>query len=238
MKSTYLHANNPSKPGIALAFLLAIAGSAHAAVTINKSNPQIYTTAALTGFATDGGDMGGMSVSVTFSDSTVQNATWTTSGSSGSASLASWFSLSQSGDTFGNAWTLANLTTGLSIVGFSINARPGNTVFDTSQPNTGTAGSESGLDFQFASGGTDAVVNYSDALKLNSSTNPVGDLYLQMEVALGANSVVAAGRSMSFLQDTDSVRDPGDISVIPEPSASLATALLLGAGLGIRRRRQ
>jgi hypothetical protein len=59
-----------------------------------------------------------------------------------------------------------------------------------------------------------------------------------MNVALGSNSLVAAGQSMSFLQDTDSVRDPGDIAVIPEPSSSLATVLLLAAGMGIRRRRQ
>lgn len=184
-----------------------------------------------------------MSVSVTFGNSIVQSATWETiSPAAGGATLAGWFSLSQSGDTFNNAWTLSNLMdpTGnsLSITAFKINARPGDTVFDIEPNGFGTDGSFLGRPFQFASGGTDAEVSYWDALRLTSDASPVGDLFLQMEVALGENSFVAAGSSMSFFQDTDSVRDPGDISAIPEPGAAVATALLIGAGMGIRRRKQ
>jgi hypothetical protein len=247
MKRNCLFASNPSKPGIALACLLAVAGSAHAAVTITKNNPDIYSTAALTGFATTGGMMGGMSVTVTYSDASTQTATWTTSGSSGSA-VATGFTLAQSGDTFGADWTLTNLSSSLAITAFSINARPGNTVFDTAStvPDAeGTPGSAQGLTFAFtgSSSTRDASVTYSDALKLNSMSTPIEDLFLQMKVELDAGSYLAASGPtapsfLTFEQDTDNVRDPGDIVLVPEPSASLATALLLGAGLGIRRRRQ
>jgi hypothetical protein len=74
-------------------------------------------------------------------------------------------------------------------------------------------------------------------------STPIEDLFLQMKVELDAGSYLAASGPtapsfLTFEQDTDNVRDPGDIVLVPEPSASLATALLLGAGLGIRRRRQ
>ena len=130
--------------------------------------------------------MNGMEVSVTYSDASVLSAIWGTTGAgAGAASVANGFSLSESGDTFpasgfpfSGIWTLQNLRPALGITGFSINARLGDTLFDTTLPLSGfgTDGSFQGLDFEFVTVSQvvfNATATYSDALKLNSATTPM-----------------------------------------------------------------
>jgi MYXO-CTERM domain-containing protein len=229
---------------LALTSLLTVS-NALGAVTIFTSDPTLYTTAALAGFSTTGADMDGMSVSVTYSDFSVASATWgTTALTAGAAVSAGNFSLTLTGDSYDQNWTLSNLTdpqaeTPLSIVSFAINARPGRAIFDIIASPETTTGSDVGRPFTFVSGGTDATVTYSDALKLNANGSPLGDLFLQMLVALDSNSYVAAGGNMVFLQDTDNAEASAIIEEVPEASTYAAGLALAGlTGYGFLRRRQ
>jgi hypothetical protein len=228
---------------VTLAVGLVLAASASATVVIVKTQPTIYSTTALTGYTTTGAMMAGMTISVTYSDATVLSALWaTTGGASGGASVANGFSLSESGDTYTSVWTLQNTRPTYSIVGFSINARTGDTVLDTTDPNTGTDGSHQGRDFEFYNGSQNtysATATYSDALKLNSSATPVGDEYLRLTVSLSPSTYLASGGSLYFRQDTDNVSIPGDIVVVPEAGTGLFGVCLLAFPVAsmLRRRR-
>jgi hypothetical protein len=232
------------------ALMVAAAGvmlttASQAAVIIIKNDPTIFSTSALTGSATSGDMMAGMEVTVTYSDASTSTAIWAATGlGAGGASNANFFSLTEVGDTFTGNWTLENTRPGLAITGFSIYAKPGDTVFDTTSPAPGTPGSANGADFAFTSGPvTDATVTYSDALKLNAAAVPTGDLYLRMNVSFGQS--LASGATLTFRQDTDSVDLPGDIipvdpgpgTAVPEPGSALVGLMVLGlCGARIGRR--
>ena len=226
-------------------------GLASATVTIQKTNPTPYRTTGLNSFVTSGGQMGGMVVTVTFSDSSTATETWVeTDAISGGAVVPDRFSLTQgglsnAGSTFYNDWTLTNNDPTASITGFSINSRPGDTVFDTKLPDKGTPGSDRGLNFAITNatdGPHNAWVFYSDSLRLTGAEEAVGDTFLQLDVLLqkpspGSSTPLSAGESLSFMQDTDSALIEGDIIQVPEPSTGLGIGLLLSAAFFLRRRK-
>lgn len=231
----------------ALSGLLA-AYSALGSVTINTSDPTIYTTAALAGATTLGDMMDGMEVSVSYSSgSSPVTAIWADNGASaGKAESAGNFRLSITGDTYDQLWTLENLRgTGLGdITEFSINARLGLTVFDiVTSPET-TTGSDVGTPFAFGAGSStyNALVDYSDALKLDANANPLHDLFLRIRVRLTDGTTtthLAAGSSLSFYQDTDNSAANAIIEEVPEASTYAAGLALVGlTGYGFLRRRQ
>jgi hypothetical protein len=202
-------------------------------------------TTALTGFQTFGDMMDGMSVTVTFSDNSTENAIWGDTGpGSGGASGTGW-SLSQSGDTFGGNWVLIN-SNNLGITNVAIDAGVGDTVFDTTFNGFGTDGSANGITFVLQSGGTglDIVATYSNYVALSGDA-PVGDLFRNLNISLATSGGAALvfvnggyiGRDLQFDADTDNLKFGGDIRPVPEPgSMILLGSGLVGAGRIIRKK--
>lgn len=185
-------------------------------------------------FQEDASQMAGMQVTVSFSDTTTQTATWEALSLTLGAASNTGFRLSDQGDTFFTPWTLVNLHESAAITGFSLDGLPGNTGFDRTLPSFGTQDSDRGKDFFFESDPISAAmmadVDYSSPIYVGG--NPVeGDLYHNLDVAFTMDTSLAPGTRLQFHQDTDIVL------AIPEPSAGLGIGLLLSSAFFLRRRK-
>ena len=133
-------------------------------ILLGATAPSTATT--LTGFQTDGSDMGGMQITVNFFNGTSQTATWVPTGSISGGAFGSGWSLTQSGNTFGsfnNPWNFTYAGSS-SVAALIIDAIPGNTVFDILPDLTGpfqTPGSADGWAFQTVFGIAPTSYNYS-----------------------------------------------------------------------------
>jgi hypothetical protein len=207
---------------VIMAALLVLGSQAYA--TVNFDPGTTHSTTALTGFQTLGDLMVGMSVTAFFSNQTSQNAIWAATGSGAGAAGGTGWSLSMTGDTFSDSWTLSN-SSGNAISRILIDGQPGDTIFDITDPDPGTPGSARGNTFNPDAG---LVVTYRDLVALTGFA-PVGDLYLRLDIQFpnGFASGAAAPNTFKFVADTDNAGTPGDIHPTPEP----ATMLLLGFGL-------
>lgn len=210
-------------------FNVATAGT----VTIIKDMGTLENTTALTGYATTGAMMDGMSVGITYGSGATTSAIWGDTGiSSGQANWGDGF-LSLVGDSFDNAWNLVAQTGVSSIL---MDAGVGDSVFDTTFGGAfGTDGSARGTTFSILSGGDDydVTATYINAVGIGGNA-AVGDIFRYLNVDFGGKAFLG---SLSFLQDTDNIAYTGDINPVPVPAAAwLFGSAVLGL-VGFSRRK-
>jgi hypothetical protein len=186
----------------------------------STTNPAIATT--LTGFSTFGDMMGGMQVTVGFSDGTLSQGTWrATARGAGAASGANWL-LKQSGNTFNTLWTFTNR--GQAVKSLVINAIPGNTVFDI-LPDLGlprsTPKSADGWAFQVYSGPRPDTYVYSDPIDIS-----VGDLFgsLSLYWSNGFRDTITFGADTDSGAPDDPVQPQAPVvTPVPPPPPPVVT---------------
>jgi hypothetical protein len=211
------------------------AASAHAQVVNYFTDGSVANIPALTGSATTGADMSGMSVRASFSSGKSEVLSWAMTGAESGGVTGTGWSLSLSGDSYGTHWLFdfeprSNLGELEQLI---LNGSTGLTVFDRDLPDEGTPFSGAGVDFRFAAGtcvGCVANAIYGFETSVGAAA-ALGDLHQSLTI----NFFKGSGPSddWQFSQDTDGV-----VASIPEPETY---ALMLG-GLGVigwvgRRRR-
>lgn len=218
--------------GLAIGAVVALSSSAaFATITYVTDTTTTSSIPGLTGFATTGAMMNGMSVQAAFSGGLNQTLSWAATGATSGGVTGTGWGLSLTGDSFGGNWLFtidgnAGLGQLLSLV---LNGNPGYTVFDRDwTPYPGTADSANGMDFNFVSGFTgDATVTYSDEVYVGADA-PVGDLWHMLTVDFGTGGPRS---DFAFVQDTD---NDARFS-IPEPTSLAIVGLGLAALFGARR---
>jgi hypothetical protein len=224
-----------------------IAGAPLYASTVNISTGgSPANVPALTGFATDGNEMVGMSVTAAFTTFTETLAWAATGGDSGGVSGTGW-SISVVGDTFtDNAWNVS-FAGSLVLQSLAFDGPSGLTVFDRTDPNEGTPGSARGKDYSDnLPASIIANVTYSNAVGVGGN-QPVGDLWNNLVIDYstaaggpGIGNLASAKCSncgppefeFKFSQDTDTV------SVVPIPAAAWLFGSALVGMSGLARRKK
>jgi hypothetical protein len=231
--------------------------SAEAALTVQVLPGSTYSVPQVVDFSPNGFDMSGLRVTATFSDNLSETEFWSAtdavSGHAVGLSHGGW-SLSETGDTFYNSgvWHLqysgsqARLTS-LLIEGGSF----GNTLFDlqglgrttagsvtpgNADATAGTDGSQRGRTFdplnQDIFPNLDVTATYSNLVKLDAASSPIGDLWTSLQIDFGPQpgggllGDPAGAVDFEFFADTDIWGAP--TNAVPEPSS-----LALFAGLGL-----
>jgi len=203
--------------------LLASASASQAGIislsSLNNGAP--VNVASLTGLVTTADLMAGMTISATFSNGQTQNCTWGATGPgsggcTGGAVADGSFSLSASGDTYTNPFLLTNLSTQALLLSLTLNALPGNAVFDVVATPGLTPGSDLGQavsGFTTPASAPNGLGVYSNLVSVGG--NPAqGDLYTQLVISFGSIGL-AAGETGTFVADTDSIGTTP--SGVPEP---------------------
>ena len=221
----------------AMVCLVATAAHGGTITTIGEVAGTQLNIIGVTGFATFGSEMAGLSVAVTFNQSGLRTCIWAVqSATAGGCGVGGFFSITQDGDTFTDPWVLTNLSTfdAISLLvldGTPARASDSGVVFDRTVGNVeGTLGSALGND---AEGITSDTSNgsgvYEDRVAIMPGL-PVGDLFTTLTIRFDANGL-DAGANARFVADTDTI----GVSTVPEPATF--TMLTIGlTGLLLRRR--
>ena len=201
------------------------------AVTITQDLTNPTSIPGLTGFATTGAMMDGMSITATFTSGLNETLLWADTGATSGSVLGTGWSLSVSGDTFAfNAWTMD--TGNLTLTNLTLDGSTGLTVFDrTFGGAVGTAGSALGADID-----TGITAHYSSVIAIGAAV-PVGDLFHVVDVSFLSGAGGGVSGRFTFRQDTD---NDSRFSTVPEPTilALLGVGLLGMLGMGVTRRRK
>jgi hypothetical protein len=212
--------NYKSKSLVAAALLAGSAAFAPqaSAVLINTDASVTDVIPGLTGYATSGAMMDGMSVTASFTSGLTQTLSWADTGANSGGVFGTGWSLSVSGDTFDtNAWTMS--TGDLVLTDLRLDGRTGLTLFDrTFGGLVGTDGSALGKDIDT---GTSATYSHQVAI---GAAAPVGDLWHVLDVNFVTAGAAGVSGRFTFSQDAD---NDSRFSNVPEPSI----LALLGAGL-------
>ncbi|WP_076418108.1 hypothetical protein [Colwellia sp. UCD-KL20] len=178
----------------------------------------------------NGADMSGIQVTAMFGNGNSETLTWAATGAtSGGVTGAGW-SLSLTGDTFGDYdgalntfvgdWVLSNDSLSVGIVGLEVNAGVAGVYFDDADTIEYTAGSNVGRPFA------------ADSLDVNASFSDIfsaPDLFGTMNIDWKPTTFLDLGQKLTFLTDTDK-------SVVSEPATALVFLSGLLALVNIRRK--
>lgn len=220
-------------PVAAVALLLACGGVSAATVNITTSPGSLFNTAALAGFATTGSMMNGMLVTAC-DESSCETRAWETTGTGTGGVFGTGWSMTLAGDSFSVPFILTG-SDDFAITSFSMNGRPGNTIFDIVNGDFLSPGSANGRPFTISgtspfSGGV-INVNYTDRLSVADIF--YSDLFTVMNVNFGGATLTG---TLSFITDTDNAATGSPIVPVSAP-ATLALAGLGLIGIAATRRR-
>jgi hypothetical protein len=160
-------------------------------------------------------------------------------GFSAGGALGTNWSLTETGDTDTQQWSLVN-STGLGLTKLVIDGGPGKTVFDrTFGGNVGTPGTGLGRDFNVTAGlqsSDNILAIYHDQVAVVPNP-PVGDIFRSLEIDFQNAGGFASGRTLNFIADTDSTVDVLFPFAIPEPGSLLLFGVAALGLAGCRRLR-
>jgi hypothetical protein len=169
----------------------------------------------------NGDDMVGMKVTAEFYKGGKWEADWVATGDKaggafGVVPIYGTWSLTLNGDSFLEDWIVTNNTV-LRLVSITIDAYPGNTVFDIIEDPDLTPGSERGR-ATFIQGDPGYQLAYFAGIVNIAGSDPYGDLWRTLTVIF--NNDVKSGESTTWKVDTDNI-------CVPIPGS----ILLMGSGL-------
>jgi hypothetical protein len=196
------------------------------------TGPNTVSIPGLTGFATTGAMMDGLSVQAVFSGGLNETLLWADTGATSGGVTGSGWSLSLTGDSFTAPWTFTfspNASLG-QLQLLVLDGRNALTIFDRTLPNTGTPSSAQGRDWEcFLGNCNDATVTYDYAAGIGADL-PVGDLWQVVSIDFGD---LGPRDTFQFRQDTD---NDSRLTQVPEPGVIALLGLTLAA-MGFARRR-
>ncbi len=225
--------------GAAALLGLVAAPSFAGTVSVVKNNTDQENASDYKDVKTSGAMMAGTTATVSYVGGATQTYTWAAipaDGSTAGGVSGGGFSLEVKGaDTYNDPFTLMN--SGTPITNIFLDGFPGNTLFDSTNPSPGTAGSP-GEDFKVVSGGAPYNITATYSGEVAIPPNPaVGDVYRYLNINFGPNGFTGTGNNgLSFLADTDTV---GQVSTVPEPApfTIVGVGVVMMAGLIARKRR-
>lgn len=201
-------------------------------LSVGFNNGTVQTTPSIVTFQTKGSDMNGMGFSFDFVGNPSAAGLWL-----GGSVSAGGATVSLAGDSFFSQWSLTN-NSATGITKMVIDAGLGNAVFDQSfKGANGTVNSASGKTFKAndTKTGLQMTATYTDIVKVGASAT-VGDLYRVLTIEFTNSGGLAAGQSLNFWADTDTVQGLNPQTVrTPAPPALLLA--LFGAVPFFYRRR-